>query len=125
MATIISRSPEETHALGREWGREAQAGLLIGLVGDLGAGKTALVRGIAEGLDVKERIASPTFVLVHEYLSGRLPLYHLDLYRLDSPAQIASAGLEEYLNGTAGVVVVEWIDRWAGPLTPKGRMPQT
>ena len=112
MATFISHSPEETAALGAQWGREARAGWLIGLSGDLGAGKTQLVKGIARGLGITGRIQSPTFALVNEYGEGRLPFAHLDLYRLETPEQIISAGLEEYFNKPAGVAVVEWCERW-------------
>ncbi len=112
MVTLISRNPDETFALGESWGREAQPGWVIGLTGDLGAGKTQLVKGIARGLGITGRISSPTFALVNEYPGGRLPLHHLDLYRLDGPAQIVAAGLEGYLTNPAGVTVVEWIERW-------------
>ena len=118
MPTIISRSAEETRELGKAWGRIAGSGWLVALSGDLGSGKTELVKGIAAGLGITERVHSPTFALVHEYGGGRLPLVHLDLYRLANAAAIFSAGLEEYLQGAPGVVVAEWIDRWAeGNLT--------
>ena len=112
MVTHISRSPSETEALGVSWGRRAQPGWIIGLSGELGVGKTQLVKGLARGLEIKEPILSPTFVLVHEYRSGRLPLFHLDLYRLNSPQEIIAAGLEEYLYRPKGVAIVEWIERW-------------
>ena len=115
MAMFISHSPEETVALGEQWGREAQAGWLIGLTGELGAGKTQLVKGIARGLGIAAPVLSPTFVLVHEYHGGRLSLAHLDLYRLHTPSQIIGAGLEPYLLQPAGVTVVEWIERWLDP----------
>jgi len=121
MATFISHSPAETEALGETWGRAAVSGLVIGLSGDLGAGKTQLTKGIARGLGIVARVHSPTFTLVNEYRGGRLPLFHVDLYRLDSPEQIASAGLEEYFN-PAGVSVVEWIDKVFAPGT-KTRLP--
>ena len=95
MATFISKSPEDTQRLGETWGRGAGAGLVIGLTGDLGAGKTELVKGLARGLGVKTRVHSPTFALLHEYTDGRLPLFHIDLYRLESPSQIVGAGLED------------------------------
>ena len=112
MDTFISRSPEETRALGESWGKEATTGLAIGLTGDLGAGKTELVKGIARGLAIKDKVLSPTFALIHEYSGGRLPLFHIDLYRLESASQIIGAGLEEYFYHPAGVTVVEWIERW-------------
>ena len=114
MATFISHSPEETEALGLEWGRQAKAGWLIGLSGDLGAGKTQLVHGLAGGLNATARVTSPTFTLVHEYTGGRLPLFHLDLYRLATREQIVAAGLEDYLTRPRGIAVVEWIERWLG-----------
>jgi tRNA threonylcarbamoyladenosine biosynthesis protein TsaE len=111
MATLISRSPEETQALGETWGRAAASGLVIGLSGDLGAGKTQLARGIARGLGFTGRVHSPTFTLVNQYEGGRLTLFHLDLYRLETPEQIIAAGLEEYFH-PAGVSVIEWAERW-------------
>ncbi len=112
MATFISHSPDETTALGEQWGRDAAPGWIIGLSGDLGAGKTQLVKGLARGLGITARIQSPTFALVNEYSDGRLPLAHLDLYRLDTPEQIHGAGLDEYFRSPPGVVVVEWCERW-------------
>ena len=112
MATFISHSAAETESLGAAWAQEARRGWVIGLSGDLGAGKTQLVKGLACGLGVTERVHSPTFALVNEYLNGRLPLFHLDLYRLETPEQIHSAGLEDFLQPD-GVTVVEWVERWA------------
>jgi tRNA threonylcarbamoyladenosine biosynthesis protein TsaE len=113
MATFISNSPEETEAFGETWGRTAKIGLVLGLSGDLGAGKTQFVRGMARGLSISVRIQSPTFALLNIYQGGRLPLFHLDLYRLDTPEQIVQAGLEPYLE-PAGVTVIEWADKWFG-----------
>lgn len=118
MATFISHSAAETVGLGERWGRTVPAGTVIGLSGDLGAGKTQLVMGLARGLDIRSRVQSPTFPLVHEYEGGRLPLAHLDLYRLDTPEQIVAAGLEQYWDRPVGVVVVEWCERWPGFLGP-------
>ena len=112
MATHISRSPEETLALGEQWGRAAQRGWVIGLSGDLGAGKTQFVRGFARGLGCTARVHSPTFALLNEYGGGRLRLFHLDLYRLNNSDEVAGAGLEEYLLNPDGVAVVEWVERW-------------
>src|SRR5256884_5524928 len=114
MAMFVSRSPDETVALGERWGREAQPGWVIGLTGDLGAGKTQLVKGIARGLEVIARVHSPTFALLHEYNDGRLPLFHLDLYRLRNPAEMGAAGLEGYFCRPNGVTGVEWAERWVG-----------
>lgn len=116
MATFISHSPQDTIALGQAWGRAAQRGDVFALSGDLGAGKTQLVRGIALGLGSPARVHSPTFTLLNQYEGGRLPLFHLDLYRLDSPRQVIGAGLEPYLANPEGVTVVEWAERWFGEL---------
>ena len=128
MATFISHNPAETESLGEEWGRQAQSGWLIGLSGGLGAGKTQLVNGLARGLGAAARAPSPTFALVHEYRGGRLPLFHLDLFRLTTREQIIAAGLESYLVRPRGVAVVEWIERWLGqdgvPLAGKYRRVQ-
>lgn len=119
MDTLISHNPEETFALGEAWGLAAHRGLVIGLTGELGAGKTQLVKGLARGLGITRRVTSPSFALVNEYHEGRLPLFHLDLYRLDTPEQIIGAGLEPYLFEPDGVAVVEWIERWlAGQGSP-------
>ena len=106
----ISHSPAETEALGEKLGRAAERGFVFALSGDLGAGKTQLVKGIARGLGISARVHSPTFTLVNEYGGGRLKLFHLDLYRLETPAQILSAGIEEYLKPD-GVAVIEWAER--------------
>ena len=113
MATNISHSPAETEALGESWGRSATKGLVIALSGDLGAGKTQLVKGIARGLGIAARVHSPSFTLVNVYTGGRLTLFHLDLYRLETKEQILSAGIEDYLQPD-GVVVIEWAERWFG-----------
>jgi tRNA threonylcarbamoyladenosine biosynthesis protein TsaE len=112
MATFISHSPAETESLGEKFGRTAQLGQIIALSGDLGAGKTQFVRGLARGLEITGRVHSPTFTLVNEYGGGRLKLFHLDLYRLETAAQILSAGVEEFLQPD-GVAVIEWAERIA------------
>lgn len=107
---LETTSPEETEALGAALGRSAQGGELLGLVGELGTGKTCFVRGLAGGLGVDPgRVHSPTFVIVHEYAGGRLLLRHVDLYRLDRPND-EEPFLREVLYG-AGVAAVEWFDR--------------
>ncbi len=121
MATFISHSPAETEALAESWGRVARGGWVIGLTGDLGAGKTQLVKGLARGLGITARVHSPTFTLVNVYAGGRLPLFHLDLYRLETREQIAAAGLEEYLN-PAGVTVIEWAERLLPSQSPKSKV---
>ncbi|HEU6447704.1 MAG TPA: tRNA (adenosine(37)-N6)-threonylcarbamoyltransferase complex ATPase subunit type 1 TsaE [Verrucomicrobiae bacterium] len=110
MATFISHSPAETESLGERFGRAAKSGFVFALTGDLGAGKTQLVKGIARGLGISARVHSPTFTLVNEYAGGRLKLFHLDLYRLETPSQILSAGIEEFLQPD-GVSVIEWVER--------------
>lgn len=112
MTQCVTNSPEETLDLGRQWGVEAQPGWVFGLSGELGAGKTQLVKGIAQGLEISEQILSPTFSLVHQYTRGRVPLAHLDLYRLDSPSQVIGAGLEQFIYDPTIAVVIEWIERW-------------
>ncbi len=107
---IVLRSPRETHRLGRWLGRFVQGGEVIALIGELGAGKTSLVRGIADGLLAEPAsVSSPTFTLIHEY-RGRLPLVHADLYRLTA-AELEDTGLGDYLDGRT-VTAIEWADRW-------------
>jgi tRNA threonylcarbamoyladenosine biosynthesis protein TsaE len=110
MATFISHSAAETETLGERLGRAARRGLVIALSGELGAGKTQFVRGLARGLGIPVRVHSPTFTLVNEYGGGRLKLFHLDLYRLETREQIQSAGIEEFL-APDGVSVIEWAER--------------
>jgi tRNA threonylcarbamoyladenosine biosynthesis protein TsaE len=110
MATFISHSPAETESLGEKFGRAAQSGFVIALSGELGAGKTQFVKGLARGLGISARVHSPTFTLVNEYGGGRLKLFHLDLYRLETRGQILSAGVEEFLQPD-GVAVIEWAER--------------
>ena len=108
-------SAAETHALGKALGEACVEREIMALVGPLGAGKTCLVRGIAEGLGVPtELVTSPTFVLIHEY-AGRLPLYHADLYRLEERDAVNGLGLEEYTE-TPGVTVIEWAEKAPGVL---------
>ena len=109
---LISHSPEETQRLGTRVGKLASPGDIFLLVGALGAGKTCLTQGIAWGLGINEYAVSPSFVLVRE-LYGRLPLYHVDLYRLDNIKEIVELGLDDYLYGS-GVCVVEWAEKGLG-----------
>lgn len=104
---------EATHKFGVTLGRSFPAGTVILLEGDLGAGKTTLVQGIAEGLGIPDSIESPTFTLINEYLTGRIPLYHLDLYRLE-PEEVEGLHLESYWDGLEmdlGIVAIEWAER--------------
>src|ERR1700722_13129554 len=107
----------ETLEFGGRLARELQRGDVIALSGELGAGKTALVKGIARGLGITMDVTSPTFTLIHEYGGGRLPLFHVDLYRLDSVPQALAVGIEDYLGGP-GVTVIEWAERIASLLPP-------
>jgi len=113
---VETRSVTETLEFGGRLARELQRGDVIALSGELGAGKTALVKGIARGLGITVDVTSPTFTLIHEYAGGRLALYHIDLYRIDSVPQALAIGIEDYLNGP-GVTVIEWAER-IEPLLP-------
>jgi tRNA threonylcarbamoyladenosine biosynthesis protein TsaE len=112
MVTLISHNAAETEALGEKFGRAARRGWVIALSGELGAGKTQLVKGLARGLGISARVHSPTFTLAAEYSGGRLKLFHLDLYRLETRQQILSAGIEEFVQSD-GVTVIEWAERMA------------
>ena len=114
---ISVQSEEEMVSLGREIAGTLQGGEVLGLVGDLGAGKTHLVRGILEGLGAAEPAASPTFSLVHEHGDGRLPAAHFDFYRMKNPDEALGMGWDEYLAG-GSVLLVEWADRFEGALMP-------
>ena len=106
LLNLVTESPEETQRLGARLGKLAQVGDVLLLVGGLGAGKTCLTQGIAWGLDIEGYATSPSFVVVNQY-QGRLPLYHIDLYRLDRLEEVIELGLDDYLYGR-GVCVVEW-----------------
>ncbi len=111
----ILNSVEAAQAFGESWAADLIGGEVFALSGVLGAGKTQLVKGLARGLGFSGQVTSPTFTLVNEYLGGRLPLYHIDLYRVESEAEAAAFGIEEYLP-CAGVTVVEWPERIASLL---------
>lgn len=115
--TIDTHSERETAAVARELAGSLSAGTVVLLIGPLGAGKTAFVRGLAEGLGVRpDAVSSPTFTLLQEYRGGRVPLVHVDLYRLDDPRDIDDLGLDEI--GVDGVVAIEWADKLPRPLAP-------
>ena len=102
-----THSPEETRELGRRLGQVLYPGAVVAFTGDLGAGKTAMISGIAQGLGIEERVTSPTFTIVNEYEGGRLPLFHFDMYRLGSSDELFDIGWEDYL-ARGGVCAVEW-----------------
>lgn len=112
MVLFISNNPDETFELGRRWAADVSAGWVIGLMGDLGTGKTQLVKGLAAGLGIEATVNSPTFALLQKHDEGRLSLAHIDLYRLVSHAEIIGAGLEYFLTTPDGVAAVEWFERW-------------
>ena len=109
MRKLILKNEEETRAFGLELGASLRKGDIVALIGDLGTGKTALTKYIAEGLGIRETITSPTFTIVQEYRQGRLPLYHFDVYRIGDPEEMYELGYEEYFYGD-GVCVIEWAD---------------
>ena len=111
----VTNSPEETEALGEALAERLEPGAVIAFTGDLGAGKTAFVRGLARGLGVKERVTSPTFTIVNEYEGGRLPLFHFDMYRLGSADELFDIGWEDYL-ARGGVCAVEWSENISSAL---------
>ena len=104
---IQTHSPEETEAVGRKLAAQLRPGDVLAYYGDLGAGKTAFTRGLAAGLGVTEPVTSPTYTIVNEYLGGRLPLFHFDMYRLSSADDLFDIGWEDYLS-RGGVCAVEW-----------------
>lgn len=105
----ISKSAEETRRIGQELAQRLKPGDCLVLIGELGAGKTTLVQGIAKGLGLKESVISPSFVLVREY-KGRLPLYHVDAYRVRRPQELLEIGLDDYVL-SEGIVAIEWGDK--------------
>ena len=102
-------SEKETERIGEAIGRAAEPGTVVALIGDLGTGKTTLTKSIARGLGVTETVTSPTFNIIREYKSGRIPLYHFDVYRIADPDEMFELGYEEYFYGD-GICVVEWAD---------------
>jgi tRNA threonylcarbamoyladenosine biosynthesis protein TsaE len=114
---VVSRSAEETQALGERLGARLGGGDVVACIGPLGAGKTCFLQGLARGLGVTADVTSPTFVLVNQY-RGRLPVYHVDAYRTGSLAELVDLGLEEMLHGE-GVTIVEWADKLLPLLPPR------
>jgi tRNA threonylcarbamoyladenosine biosynthesis protein TsaE len=115
--TVTTQSEDETAALGRELAATLSAGDVLLLFGDLGAGKTAFVRGLAEGLGVdRGEVSSPTFTLIQEYRGGRLTLFHVDLYRIEDPREFDELGLDEMAED--GVLAIEWAEKLPARLKP-------
>lgn len=115
MIEFITNSPAETENLGLALGKLLPAGTVLAYRGDLGAGKTAFTRGLARGLGCSELVTSPTYTIVNEYLGGRLPLFHFDMYRLRSSEDLWDIGWEDYLE-RGGVCAVEWSENVADAL---------
>jgi tRNA threonylcarbamoyladenosine biosynthesis protein TsaE len=111
MASITSHSADETFELGVRFAARLGVGSVVALSGELGAGKTHFVKGLARGLGIATKVTSPTFTLVHEYRGGRVPLYHIDFYRLENPGELLEIGVEDYLPAD-GVTAVEWADKF-------------
>lgn len=109
MERIVMKNEQDTKNFGLELAKRLKPGSVIALIGDLGTGKTALTKAIAEGMGIKQMITSPTFTIVQEYHDGRLPLYHFDVYRICDVEEMYEIGYEEYFYGQ-GVCIVEWAD---------------
>lgn len=115
---FISHSPEETMALGKSIAEKAAPGDIIALTGDLGTGKTVFTKGIARGLGIDEPVSSPTFTIVSEYRSGRMPLFHFDVYRIGDPEEMDEVGLDDYLSN-GGLSLIEWAELIRDMLPPE------
>jgi tRNA threonylcarbamoyladenosine biosynthesis protein TsaE len=111
VATFISNNPAETEAIGQRFAKNVNAGSVLALKGELGSGKTQLVKGLVAGLGSGAAVTSPTFTILHEYSSGRFPVYHFDFFRLEDRQSVARLGLDDYFFGD-GVSVIEWADRF-------------
>jgi tRNA threonylcarbamoyladenosine biosynthesis protein TsaE len=111
VATFISNNPAETEAIGQRFAKDVDAGSILALKGELGSGKTQLVKGLVAGLGSGAAVTSPTFTILHEYSSGRFPVYHFDFFRLEDRQSVARLGLDDYFFGD-GVSVIEWADRF-------------
>ncbi len=120
MASTILPNVEATIAFGREFAAQLAAGEVLALCGDLGAGKTHFVKGLAAGLGASTEATSPTFTLIHEYRDGRLPLFHFDLYRLEAEDELLRIGWDDYLDDE-GVLAIEWADKFPALMPPHTR----
>jgi len=120
VATFISNSPAETEAIARQIAEDLVAGSILALKGDLGSGKTLFTQGLVAALESDAAVTSPTFTIVHEYQSGRLPVYHFDLFRLENRESAVRLGLEDYFFSD-GVSVIEWADRFPDLIPEQAR----
>jgi len=111
VATLISNSPAETEAIGRQVAENIGIGSVLALKGDLGSGKTLFVKGVVAGLGSSADVTSPTFTILHEYRGGRLPVYHFDLFRVENQPALSRLGLDDYFFGD-GISAIEWADRF-------------
>ncbi len=111
MATFISNNPAETEAIGQRFAKDVDTGSILALKGELGSGKTQFLKGLVAGLGSGAAVTSPTFTILHEYSSGRFPVYHFDFFRLEDRQSVARLGLDDYFFGD-GVSVIEWADRF-------------
>ena len=118
MKSFISHNPKETFEYAREMAMASSAGDIIGLIGDLGAGKTIFAKGFAEGLGIDEPVTSPTFTILCEYRRGRIPLFHFDMYRIEDADELFEIGWEEYIYGD-GICLVEWANIITEELPPE------
>lgn len=107
---FVSHSEEETITFASEFAKKLRPGMMLALTGELGSGKTCFVRGLCTGLNIKETVHSPTFAILNIYISGDMPVYHFDAYRMRCAEEIREAGFEEYM-GIQGICVIEWADR--------------
>lgn len=121
MQKLILTNEDETRRFGEELGSKLEPGTIIALTGDLGAGKTTLSKAIAKGLGVTDTITSPTFTIVCEYDSGRLPLYHFDVYRVNDSEELFEIGFDDYIHGK-GVCLIEWANLLEEGLLPESAM---
>ena len=112
ISRVVTHTESETERFGEKFGRTLEPGDVAAITGELGSGKTCLIRGICRGLGVKERVSSPTFILVHEY-RGRVPVYHTDMYRIRKIEDLKELGISDITSGD-GVVLIEWADRVPG-----------
>lgn len=120
MATYISDSPAETETAGREFAWDLPPGSIVALTGQLGSGKTRFVKGLVAEIGAVGEVTSPTFTLVHEYIGGRVPVYHFDFFRIEDRQSAERLGLDEYFFGD-GICVVEWADKFPELIPPEAR----